>query len=327
VLASDISFICVGTPSAPDGSADLRYVEAAARAVGKALRGKEKWHLVAVRSTVPPGTTGGLVKRALEEESGKRAGEGFGLCAAVHLLSQIRARGLLSYHYNRNLDKAIYQKIWDRQWLERQKTTSFLEKVADLFRTLLISRFVTHYVSRYFQTDKVYVEAGCGSGGTSIRLREYNFTKIGLDISLEALKRAKQRRIYDDYILADIFAMPFRDESIAGLWNVGVMEHFRLEELIRVFNEFYRILKKDGCCLFFWPWVLAPSHIVFRSYEIIMKKFGRPVQVYPPAPSMFSWKLLLFFRELNRTHRFMVRIHPPWMDLIHVAVIVIKKSP
>jgi SAM-dependent methyltransferase len=194
------------------------------------------------------------VKRALEEESGKRAGEGFGLCAAAHLLSQIRARGLLSYHYNRNLDKTIYQKIWDRQWLERQKTTSFLEKVADLFRTLLISRFVTHYVSRYFQANKVYVEAGCGSGGTSIRLREYNFTKIGLDISLEALKRAKQRRIYDDYILADIFAMPFRGESIAGLWNVGVMEHFRLEELIRVFNEFYRILKKDGCCLFFWPW-------------------------------------------------------------------------
>ena len=81
VLASDISFICVGTPSAPDGSADLRYVEEAARAIGKALKGKEKWHLVAVRSTVPPGTTGGLVKRALEEESGKRAGEGFGLCA------------------------------------------------------------------------------------------------------------------------------------------------------------------------------------------------------------------------------------------------------
>jgi UDPglucose 6-dehydrogenase len=81
VLASDASFICVGTPSAPDGSADLKYVEAAARAVGKALRGKEKWHLVVVRSTVPPGTTGGLVKRALEEESGKRAGEGFGLCA------------------------------------------------------------------------------------------------------------------------------------------------------------------------------------------------------------------------------------------------------
>jgi UDPglucose 6-dehydrogenase len=81
VLASDITFICVGTPSLPDGSVDLKYVESAARAVGRALRGKEGWHLVAIRSTVPPGTCGGLVKKTLEEESGKRAGEGFGLCA------------------------------------------------------------------------------------------------------------------------------------------------------------------------------------------------------------------------------------------------------
>jgi nucleotide sugar dehydrogenase len=80
VLASDATFICVGTPSLPDGSADLSYVVSATRDIGKAIREKDKWHLVAVRSTVPPGTTGGLVRRIIEGESGKHAGEGFGLC-------------------------------------------------------------------------------------------------------------------------------------------------------------------------------------------------------------------------------------------------------
>jgi UDPglucose 6-dehydrogenase len=80
VLSSDVSFICVGTPSRPDGSADLTYVESAARSIGQALRDKKGWHLVVVRSTVPPGTTGGIVRRIIEEESSKRAGADFGLC-------------------------------------------------------------------------------------------------------------------------------------------------------------------------------------------------------------------------------------------------------
>jgi UDPglucose 6-dehydrogenase len=80
VLDSDIIFICVGTPSLPDGSADLRYVESVVKSVGRILGEKKGWHLIVVRSTVPPGTTGGLVKRLLEKESRKRAGEGFGLC-------------------------------------------------------------------------------------------------------------------------------------------------------------------------------------------------------------------------------------------------------
>ncbi|ABL88661.1 UDP-glucose 6-dehydrogenase [Pyrobaculum islandicum DSM 4184] len=70
VAATDATFIAVGTPPAPDGSADLRYVEAAARAVGRGIRAKGRWHLVVVKSTVPPGTTEGLVARAVAEEAG-----------------------------------------------------------------------------------------------------------------------------------------------------------------------------------------------------------------------------------------------------------------
>ena len=80
VKESDVTFVCVGTPSNPDGSVDLSQVEGAVKCVGRALSEKKGYHLVVIRSTVPPGTTDNLVKDVLESESGKMVGKDFGLC-------------------------------------------------------------------------------------------------------------------------------------------------------------------------------------------------------------------------------------------------------
>lgn len=88
VVGSDVTFITVGTPSLPDGSVDLSQVESAARGIGRALKLKKSWHLVVVKSTVPPGTTEGLVRRVLEEESGLRAFHDFGLAANPEFLRE-----------------------------------------------------------------------------------------------------------------------------------------------------------------------------------------------------------------------------------------------
>lgn len=91
VRESDVSFISVGTPSRSDGSVDLRYVVEAARSLGKALKEKSEYHLVVVRSTVPPGTTRGVVGRILEEESGRRVGNKIGLCFNPEFLREGKA--------------------------------------------------------------------------------------------------------------------------------------------------------------------------------------------------------------------------------------------
>ena len=78
VAATELTFIAVGTP-ASDGKIDLKYVGAAASEIGAALRHKADYHAVIVKSTVIPGTTVGVVRRALESASGKIAGGGFGL--------------------------------------------------------------------------------------------------------------------------------------------------------------------------------------------------------------------------------------------------------
>ena len=76
---TDVTFICVGTPSKEDGSIDLKFVKKAAEEIGKQLKNKDKWHLVVMKSTVLPGTTRDIVLPLLEQYSGKKAGKDFGL--------------------------------------------------------------------------------------------------------------------------------------------------------------------------------------------------------------------------------------------------------
>jgi UDPglucose 6-dehydrogenase len=87
VLDSDITFIAVGTPF--DGERiDLGAVTEASCRIGHALRRKASYHVVVVKSTVVPGTTGGVVRPALESGSGKRAGADFGVAMNPEFLTE-----------------------------------------------------------------------------------------------------------------------------------------------------------------------------------------------------------------------------------------------
>ncbi len=79
VRDSDVSLICVGTPSNPNGSLNTRYVESVCQEIGLAINHKREYHTVVVRSTVLPGTVNEKVVPILEEFSGRRAGDDFGV--------------------------------------------------------------------------------------------------------------------------------------------------------------------------------------------------------------------------------------------------------
>ena len=80
VLASDVSFVCVGTPSLKSGKLDLSHVEHVSREIGTALKQKKAFHTVVLRSTVLPGTTETLMIPAIESTSGKKHGTDFAVC-------------------------------------------------------------------------------------------------------------------------------------------------------------------------------------------------------------------------------------------------------
>ncbi len=79
VLNSDLSFICVGTPSNANGSLNTDYVTRVCEDIGSGLAKKNAFHIVVVRSTLLPGTTEEMLQPILENCSGKTIGIGFGL--------------------------------------------------------------------------------------------------------------------------------------------------------------------------------------------------------------------------------------------------------
>jgi GDP-mannose 6-dehydrogenase len=80
ILRTDISIVCVGTPSQTNGNLDLRYIRRICEQIGAALKSKTTHHTVVIRSTILPGTMHGVVIPVLEEFSGKVAGTDFGVC-------------------------------------------------------------------------------------------------------------------------------------------------------------------------------------------------------------------------------------------------------
>jgi GDP-mannose 6-dehydrogenase len=91
VIESDTSFLCVGTPSLRSGKLDLGHVEPVCRDIGQVIAEKKTFHLVVLRSTVLPGTAENLVIPTLEKSSGKKLGDGFGLCVNPEFMRESTA--------------------------------------------------------------------------------------------------------------------------------------------------------------------------------------------------------------------------------------------
>jgi GDP-mannose 6-dehydrogenase len=85
---SELSFVCVGTPSQINGNLDLTHVRHVCEQIGRALKDKRERHTVVIRSTVLPGTMRKIIIPVLEEYSAKKAGTDFGVCSNPEFLRE-----------------------------------------------------------------------------------------------------------------------------------------------------------------------------------------------------------------------------------------------
>jgi len=88
IAKSDLSMICVGTPSRANGSLDLSYIRSSVAEVAQALKAISEYHVVTIRSTMLPGTLEDIVLPLLEEKSGKKVGSDIGLCVNPEFLRE-----------------------------------------------------------------------------------------------------------------------------------------------------------------------------------------------------------------------------------------------
>jgi GDP-mannose 6-dehydrogenase len=225
---SDISLICVGTPSQLNGGLDLKYVRQVCEQIGVALRDKKEFHVVVARSTMLPGSMRSVVIPTLEQFSGKQAGKDFGVCINPEFLREGTA--VHDYYHPPKtvigeLDKrsgdalaAIYAELeaplvrTDVETAEMVKYTDnawhalkvgFANEIGNLCKTLGIDG---HQVMDIFCKDTklnlspYYMKPGFAFGGSclpkDVRALTYKARTLDLDVPiLNAILPSNERQI------------------------------------------------------------------------------------------------------------------------------------
>jgi len=216
VRDTEISLICVGTPSRKNGSLDLSYLVRVCEQIGDVLKTKNDYHVVVVRSTVLPGTTHGKVIPALEAHSGKKYGEGFGVSVNPEFLREgsalkdFRRPPLTLVGHNHAADAAPTKALYDQveaplfstsiRVAEMMKYTSntwhavkvvFANEIGNLCKRVGVD---SHEVMDIFCRDEklnlspYYLKPGFAFGGSclpkDVRALQYRAKEVDLDMPM-----------------------------------------------------------------------------------------------------------------------------------------------
>ena len=153
---SDISFVCVPTPTSESGEIDLSYIKEATKSIGLALLKKDRYHLVVIKSTVVPGTTEKLVIPILGKYLGKKTINNIDVCVNPEFLSEISS----SWNDEREYKKDFFTE--DRIVIGEynKKSGDILEEVykpleKPIYRVDIKTAEMIKYVSNCMLTTKI----------------------------------------------------------------------------------------------------------------------------------------------------------------------------
>src|SRR6476469_295854 len=214
VRDTEISLICVGTPSRKNGSLDLSYLERVAEQIGAALKDKDSYHVVVVRSTVLPGTTHGVVIPALERTSGKKYGSGFGVTVNPEFLREGTAikdfrqppMTLVGHNYTSDAQptEALYTKVDAPMVTTSIRTAEMIKYASNTWHALKVTfanevgnlckrlDIDSHEVMDIFCRDEklnlssYYMKPGFAFGGSclpkDVRAMQYRAKEVDLEM-------------------------------------------------------------------------------------------------------------------------------------------------
>lgn len=174
LIGSDLTLICVGTPTSKNGRADLSMVESASASIGDSLNGKEGYHVVAVKSTVPPGTTQDIVLPEVLRHSGKEMHE-IGFAMNPEFLRE----GLAVQDFM-NPDRIVIGSLDGRSGDVVE--SAYMGVDAPIVRTGLTAAEMIKYASNAFLATKISFSNEIGNICKKLGLDVYEVMRgVGLD--------------------------------------------------------------------------------------------------------------------------------------------------
>jgi GDP-mannose 6-dehydrogenase len=148
VQETDVSLICVGTPSNLNGCVNLQFIDKVCSEIGKSLVGKQSYHVVVIRSTVPPGTVLNRLIPTLEQHSRRLAGPDYGVCMNPEFL---REGSAIKDFYHPECTVVGQFDLPSGDTIERM----YKEVSAPITRTSIPVAEMTKYVSNAFHALKI----------------------------------------------------------------------------------------------------------------------------------------------------------------------------
>jgi SAM-dependent methyltransferase len=176
---------------------------------------------------------------------------------------------------------------WSQHW-NKENQDNLSQRFFSYYRKIVFARTVGYFINRYFPETGIFAEAGSGTSETSIRINKKagNRILIALDLILPVL--LKNHPVMDIKLCGDIFYLPFQNESLDGLWNVGVMEHFLHPQIDQMMSEFHRVLKHGAPIVLLWPATNSIPQKLLRKAEKIIHRLNKDraeFRFHPPEIS------------------------------------------
>jgi ubiquinone/menaquinone biosynthesis C-methylase UbiE len=190
---------------------------------------------------------------------------------------------------------------WDEYWNRKDRASGRIyDLIATAYRTLVIRRNLEAVVFRTFPDGSHLLHAGCGSGGVDTNLH-HRMRITAVDTSGGALRRYRETNPQAFEVReADIFSLPFPDETFDGVYNLGVLEHFTVDEITRILVELKRVTKSRGKLVIFWPHARASSVAVLKvAHWLLRFASEKPTALHPPEISLVksrAWVNEIFSR-------------------------------
>ena len=216
------------------------------------------------------------------------------------------------------------KKSWDNYWKSHFSGKSS-QKLIYFIRTKLIARSVRNFIDRYFKDSGIFIEMGSGSSQTSVLVNKMSRRFYALDFAFDAVSHARSIPAMDGGIQGDLFSLPVRSDSIDGIWNLGVMEHFTDSEIDAILTEFNRTLKRGSYAILFWPPLIGWYKITALMLETLLSLAKRKkIQLYPDEINLLRGrKKIKSFCDRNGF--ILERCSGVYWDLFAYKVVVIRK--